>query len=194
MATDQQPTPKTNAPRFEIALIFIFFVCFIMWSISRCGDKREEMRAEEIIENSEDLQTEESSTANVTSDAANTSATTTTTTSGAASTTSPVTTTPAVAPPKPKPQSSTAGTTLYVTIDNLNMRTHPHLDSVVVAKLPLFERVTFLNEVTEFKQEINLGKEMANEPWVKVQTKRGKDGWVYGAGVHYHKVAREGVQ
>lgn len=182
MAT-QPPTdsPRSNAPRFEIALILIFFICFIMWSVSRCGDKRAEMRAAEIIENSEDLRPP---TTDVRRD--------TVAVSNAATTVTTTVTTPTAA--KPKPQTKNLGTTLYITIDNLNMRTHPHLDSAVVAQLPLFETVTFLNEVTEFKEEINLGKEMANEPWVKIQTKRGKAGWVYGAGVHYHKKKREGVQ
>lgn len=192
MSTENEKiTPKGAAPRFEIALILIFFACFVMWSISRCDAKREEMQTEEMIENGDDLRTTEASESGLMQDAP-------TTADNANNVSNNTTaTTPAVATPispKPKPQRQTFGTTLYITIDGLNMRNHPHLDSAVVAQLPLFEPVTFMDEVTEFKQEINLGKEMANEPWVKVQTRKGKAGWVYGAGVHYYKIKREGVQ
>ena len=83
---------------------------------------------------------------------------------------------------------------LYVTIDGLNMRTGPHLDSAVVEKFPLFEEVIFMDEYTDFTQELSLGKETANEPWIKVKSKRGKTGWVWGAGVDYRRKKREGVQ
>ena len=82
---------------------------------------------------------------------------------------------------------------LYITINNLKLRRGPHLDSSVIATLPLNEAVFFLDEVTEFTQQISLGYEIADEPWVKVRTKKGLDGWVYGAGVHYYKKKRAGV-
>ena len=56
-----------------------------------------------------------------------------------------------------------------------------------------FEQVNFLGEVTDSTTEVNLGYEIANEPWVKVQHTRGKIGWVYGAGVNYYKKKRDGV-
>lgn len=181
--TNEKPPKKSNAPKFEVMLILVLFLCFIMWSISRCNDKRKSYQEEEMIRNGEDLNT---AVTNI-----DTVAIQNTTTTNSTTTTPPP---PPVATPTPKPAPKPLGSTLYITIDGLNMRNYPHLDSVVVAKLPLFEMVTFMNEVTDFKQEINLGKEIANEPWVKIQTKRGKEGWVYGAGVHYHKKKREGVQ
>lgn len=94
--------------------------------------------------------------------------------------------TPAVASP---PKVITRNTTpLYVTIDGLNMRSAPHLDSAVIVKLQLHEAVEFMNEVTDSTQAINLGKAIANEPWIKVRHKKGHTGWVYGAGVHYYKM------
>ena len=51
-----------------------------------------------------------------------------------------------------------------------------------------------MNEVTDSTYQISLGKEMADEPWVKVKNNRGKIGWVYGAGINYYKKKREGVQ
>jgi len=53
--------------------------------------------------------------------------------------------------------------------------------------LVLYEEVHFLNEITPFTEKISLGTSVADEPWVKVKTKRGGEGWVYGAGVYYYK-------
>jgi hypothetical protein len=57
----------------------------------------------------------------------------------------------------------------------------------------LYEQVYFLNQKTEWTQEISLGKENVTDHWVKVKTKSGKIGWVFGAGVHYYKMKRKGV-
>jgi hypothetical protein len=82
---------------------------------------------------------------------------------------------------------------LYITIKNLNMRKTPDLNGDLITKLELFEEVFFLNEVTDSTFQINLGYEIANEPWVKIKTKKGQEGWVYGAGVNYYKKKRRGV-
>ena len=180
--TDKSTRRRPAAPKFEVILILILFGCFIIWSISRCNAKRQAYQQEERIRKGEDTPTAAGGALSADATAKTTVTETTTT----------VIAKPPVTKPTPPPKA--VGSVLYITIDNLNMRDYPHLDSVVTAKLPLFEKVTFMNEVTEFKQEINLGKEMANEPWVKIQTKRGQQGWVYGAGVHYHKKKREGVE
>ena len=79
-------------------------------------------------------------------------------------------------------------TVLYVILEDLNLRKGPHLDSAIIKKLKLNDELYFLNEVTNFKQEINLGDDViANEPWIKVRASTGHEGWVYGAGVHYYK-------
>jgi Bacterial SH3 domain len=84
-------------------------------------------------------------------------------------------------------------TTLWVTIDGLNMRKEPGLKADLVAKLDLYDQVYFMNEKSDYTQEINLGREMVTDYWVKVKTKSGKVGWVFGAGVHYYKQRRKGT-
>lgn len=171
-------------PSLEIIVIVVFFLGFIAWAFSKCTTTKEQFT-------SEDTETEVADDVN---------------------TDSIYFQMPKPLPPKEEPAITSAdGTTtipstgtqpvrteirsrLYITIDGLNMRTSPHLDSAVVEKLPLFEEVAYMDEETEFKQELSLGKEMANEPWVKIKTKRGKIGWVYGAGVDYRRKEREGVQ
>lgn len=100
------------------------------------------------------------------------------------------------AKPEPAPRSSATlseNTTLYVTIDGLRMRDKPGLKGELVAKLNLYEPVTFLNEKTDWTQEINLGTEKVTDHWIRVKTQSGKEGWVFGAGLHYFKTKRKGV-
>lgn len=96
--------------------------------------------------------------------------------------------TPTVAPPP-----STSGSTLFVTIEGLKVRKEPGLKGETVAELKLYEPVTFLNKKTDWTQEISLGYEKVTDHWVKVRTQSGKEGWVFGAGVHYYKMKRQGV-
>jgi len=90
-------------------------------------------------------------------------------------------------PPTLQPTNVNTATRLYVTINGLNIRSGPSLDSIILNKLVLFEEVYFLNEITPFTEEISLGTSVADEPWIKVRTKQGREGWVYGAGVYYYK-------
>jgi len=76
---------------------------------------------------------------------------------------------------------------IYVTIDNLNMRTEPSLKSSVLKKLPLNERVYFTGIVSDSTMKINIGRIISDEPWVKIIHEDGTEGWIYGAGVHFYK-------
>lgn len=103
--------------------------------------------------------------------------------------------TPAATPPPTTANSSESikYSTLYVTIDGLKLRKEPSLKGAVVATLELYEPVQFLNKKSEKTEEISLGYEKVTDHWVKVRTKSGKEGWVFGAGVHYYKMKRKGV-
>ena len=84
-------------------------------------------------------------------------------------------------------------TTLYSTINGLNVRVQPSLGAPIIARLDLYEPVTYMNEVTDSLYTIDLGDVTPTEPWVKVRLQDGKLGWVYGAGVRYYKYKLEGV-
>ncbi len=173
---------KGMLPSLEIIIILVFFLSFIIWAVSKCGATKNKFAAE-------DNQEEESTDTEANTDSIYFSM-------------------PQPLPPKEEPiETSTSTTTsgnqtiqteivsrLYITIDGLNMRTGPHLDSTVIEQLTLFDEVYFTGEYTDSTQQISLGKVMADEPWVKVKSKRGRIGWVYGAGVDYKKKKREGVQ
>ena len=96
-------------------------------------------------------------------------------------------------PPTASSGDASKYSTLYVTIDGLKLRKEPSLKGAVVATLELYEPVSFLNKKSEKTEEISLGYEKVTDHWVKVRTKSGKDGWVFGAGVHYYKMKRKGV-
>jgi len=105
--------------------------------------------------------------------------------------------TPAKPSASPSATAPSAGaskySTLYVTIDGLKMRKQPGLKGELVAQLDLYEQVYFLNQKSEKTEEISLGYEKVTDHWVKVRTKSGREGWVFGAGVHYYKMKRKGV-
>jgi len=84
-------------------------------------------------------------------------------------------------------------TPLYSTINGLNVRAGPSLKNGVVARLPLYEEVIFLGEVTDSLYTIDLGEIEPTAPWVKIQLKDGKQGWVFGPGVSYYKYQLKGV-
>ncbi len=85
-------------------------------------------------------------------------------------------------------------TPLYITIENLALRQGPGLNYEILDRFKLFEEVSFLNEVTDSAYTIKLGQITTTEPWVKVRSRKGRDGWVYGAGVDYFKHKLEGVE
>ena len=178
---------KFKMPGFEVLIIIVFFLSFLIWAVPKCADTAKEYEERATVSTEKPEQSETDRT--IDSIAAN------------------LITAPgsigekidsAKQMMKNKLQQATTVVTpsksiLYITIDKLKLRAEPNLEADIVASLPLFEEVYFLNEVTEFTQQISLGYEIAEEPWVKVQTKKGKAGWVFGAGVHYYKKKRSGV-
>ena len=176
---------KGFLPSIEILIILVFLFSFIVWAASQCNETKKLYQ---------EISTEDTATTNATntSDIPDSLSMEITTPQNNTTTPAPaVNAVPTNPAPPPKPRSNFAP--LYVTIDGLKMRTGPSLDSTVILKLDLFDQVNFMGEVTDSTEQINLGYEVADEPWVKVQHKRGRVGWVYGAGVNYYKKKRGGV-
>jgi len=174
---------KGLLPKVEVLILLVFFLSFILWAASKCNATKEDLQkqAAELI----DLQPEEEASA------------TATTTDEAPATDTTVVSTPTTNPSPARPSTPTSNSNLnflYITIDGLKMRTSPDLKGEVIMQFQLFEKVFFMDEITEYKDSINLGKEYAYEPWVKIKSKKGHIGWVYGAGVHYHKQKRIGTE
>ena len=172
---------KSILPGVEITIIIVFFISFMLFAIPRCNEKRQEYASTNAADNSKELVEETPSnqtTANPKPDSILVPV----------GTAPPAINTPVIqSPPTLQTTNVNTATRLYVTINGLNIRRGPSLDSIILNKLVLFEEVYFLNEITPFTEEISLGTSVADEPWIKVRTKQGREGWVYGAGVYYYK-------
>ena len=175
---------KSILPGLEIMIIMVFFISFLVFAVPRCNKKKLEYQQSQLPEDTDEL-----------AEGAADALTTDTILVPVPVTTTPVAVNPVPTLPAAASQTATSyATRLYVTIDELNLRTGPSLDSAIISKLALYEEVYFLNEITPFTQEISLGTEMANEPWVKIKSQGGPEGWVYGAGVFYYKRKRDGME
>lgn len=177
--------------KIEYLIILSALFVILLWAISRCGSQREKMLLEK-AENSEPMDT-----ARVADLYGDLSAPPSRRDTGQVAGSTAQIPAPTAAN---VPASNGTGTTnpsnltrLYIVMDGVNLRSAPQLQAPVVAKLPLFEEVYFLNEVTDSTQQLSIGKEIVDEPWVKVRTLRGREGWVYGAYVGYYKKKRKGA-
>lgn len=168
---------KTLLPKMEVLIIIIFFIGFVIWAFDKCGDTKrvyseqagaDTATLDELIGRSD---------------------------SAGLELPEPDSTLQSVKPlstPVERRLPAEKETVLYITINGMNLRDQPNLQGKVLTRLDLHEEVTFLNEVTDSTQQINLGSITTDEPWVKVRG-RGHEGWVYGAGVEYYKKELEGV-
>lgn len=206
-------------PKVETLIIFVFFGCVALWAVSKCSAKRSDfVRKVQEIGNGDDedrpvrrdtIVVQQSPTQQpVVQQPVNTQSPAPPPSVQQPAANIPVpagspTQQPGSKPARPSlsnpqpaatnPPANTKTSTLYVTIDGLKVRKEPGLKGESIAKLKLYEPVTFLNKKTEWTQEISLGYEKVTDHWVKIRTQSGKEGWVFGAGVHYYKMKRQGV-
>lgn len=192
--------------KVEYIVIGVLALIFLMWTASKCNAHKAEAQDAEAIEAREDslaqaakqpttatpppiaqqpaAQPAAPASSPDTYQPIDGSAPATTTTAG----------TPAAGTKPDATQNADAGRSkLYVTIDKLKVRKTPGLKGQLLGELKLFDEVYYMDEVTDSTFVVNLGTEKADEPYVKIKTKRGTVGWVYGAGVHYAKKKRSGV-
>ena len=162
---------KTILPRLEILIILVFFISFLGWAANKCSRTKTTLQEESLAEAADSLQMDT-----------------------LVAPTTIIATPPPVTAPTQESEPQVIRGLLYVVIDDLNMRTEPSLKSDVIAVLNLFDEVQFVNEITDSTTQLKLSETiLADEPWVKVKNKKGRVGWVYGAGVHYHKKKYPGL-
>ena len=159
-------TPPPFLLKVEVLIMIVFVLAFSFWAVRKCNATKEQYRQREALGLEEDI-----STRPVRQDSARRQ----------------------VAPrdtarkTQERSVSTQRITPLYVIEEGLKLRTKPSLNSEVILEMKLDEEVYFMNEVTSFRDSINLGSRIAFEPWVKVRHSKGKVGWVYGAGVSYYR-------
>ncbi len=184
-------------PKVEVLMIFIFFGCVAVWAVSRCNDQRSRTLARQSTLTDEEDRPVRRDTVYMTPKEAPTQS------APAPAQQQPETPKPATpvnvkspekqprpelgAPPPGNNTTNTGGALLYCNVESLNVRSEPNVRSKTVATLKKHEAVTFLNQKTDFTEELNLGDGKVTDYWVKIKTKSGKTGWVFGAGVHYYK-------
>lgn len=177
--------------RFEVLFIVVLFLGFFAWAFSKCSTSgtvspKPATNSEGVAseDNGEDLSPAAANNPNSpTYDLGETPA------NNAAAVTAPTGGEVEIVSRANNSSSSSkrSYTPLYVTLQDLKVRKGPSRDSSIITVLPLNEEVMFMEKRTDFRERINIGTEITNEPWVYIQTKKGQKGWVYGAGIHYFK-------
>lgn len=176
-------------PKVEVLMIFIFFGCVAIWAVTKCNSRRAVSSSRTRVSEEEDRPARRDtvymtpgSAAAAQQPAPTPKPTQPVSIKGpekASNPTQPVAGTPSA--------TSSASNILYCTVEGLNVRSEPNVRGATVATLKKHEPVSFLNKKTDFTEELNLGSGKVTDHWVKVKTKDGKIGWVFGAGVHYYK-------
>jgi cytoskeletal protein RodZ len=203
-------------PKIESLMVLAFFGVVAVWAISKCSAQKSNLeRHSRFAEDDQEERPNKRDTLKPVSPTSTAPVSPTTTTPKSVVLPPPPPPSGNTAPPQSPGQMPVAGanpaqkpasspgteaksaspnyTTLYVSIDGLKMRKSPGLKGELVTKLALYDPVYFLNKKSEKPEEISLGQEKVTDYWVKVRTKSGKEGWVFGAGVHFFKTKRKGV-
>lgn len=79
----------------------------------------------------------------------------------------------------------TADEQVYTWVDKLNIRDLPKLDGKVVAQAATQTPLRFTGEQSEASETIVLRGVVYQEPWMKVVTPEGTEGWVFGGAVKH---------
>lgn len=197
-------------PRAESLIVVAFLLSVALWAISKCSESRRE-RIRTVLTEEEEMRARERTTPKRDTIYLPQPQATAPVPASQPATTSPVAPQPTPAPAGPPPKRPTLTqeaqpapapaptptaaqySTLYVTIDGLNVRKEPNRHSAVVERLKLHQPVLYLNKKSDQPEEVNLGREKVTDYWVNIRTPSGKEGWVFGAGVHYYPMKRPGV-
>lgn len=90
-------------------------------------------------------------------------------------------------PAQTTPTAPASPQVLYAWVDKLRLRAAPNTKAEIVAEVKEGAQLTYLNEKTAFTEKITLRKVRHDEPWLKVKTQAGQEGWVYGGGVRVYQ-------
>jgi hypothetical protein len=82
-------------------------------------------------------------------------------------------------------QSLSAPIELEVILDNVRIRDVAGLGGKEVARLPKKAKVIFNGIFSDFTDKIKLRGIQYDDPWLKVRTTKGVEGWIYGASVKF---------
>ncbi len=80
---------------------------------------------------------------------------------------------------------NTAPTELLINLENLRLRATPGEKGKEIGRLAKGTIVVEAGEISDFTTRLKLRGVQFDEPWIKVKTKEGLEGWVYGGGVNF---------
>ncbi|NBC07919.1 MAG: SH3 domain-containing protein [Bacteroidetes bacterium] len=169
---------KGLLPKLEIIIVGVLFLVFLIWSISKCSATRKAYSKQAAEEQAEQNRLDSLDKAKAQEALA-----------GLDTSIQPL---KKPAPPSDQPRERL--TPLYVITPALNLRSGPGLKFTVLERYNLHDELQFLGEVTDTTQRIDLGDIVTDEPWVKVKSPKGTEGWVYGACVDFYKRELKGVE
>jgi hypothetical protein len=74
---------------------------------------------------------------------------------------------------------------LTANLDNLRIRDVAGLNGKGIATVSKGAKLNYLNEMSDFTDEITLRGVTYNDPWLKIQTEEGQVGWVYAGAIKF---------
>lgn len=74
---------------------------------------------------------------------------------------------------------------LIANLDNVRIRDKAGLEGGEIAAVSKGAKLFYLNEISDFTDEITLRGIAYNDPWLKVETEKGEIGWVYAGAVKF---------
>ncbi|MFK7946119.1 MAG: SH3 domain-containing protein [Saprospiraceae bacterium] len=74
---------------------------------------------------------------------------------------------------------------LEVILDKVRIRDKAGLDGTELEQLKKGTKVTFMGEISDFTDKIKLRGIQYNDPWLKIQIRKGQEGWIYGGAVKF---------
>ena len=165
--------------KIEIIIGGVILLLFLMWTSTRCNEKKAQLQEEAMVQavedsvaNAQKLTPKKTASDNTLEEALRKRKAELAAAAAKVKADSTKKSEVATAPAK---ATTPIYNKLYVTIDKLKLRSEAGLDSEVLGELPLFSEVYFLDEVTDTTYVFNLGKEVADEPYVKVENDAGND-------------------
>ena len=81
---------------------------------------------------------------------------------------------------------------LTVSLNTVNMRTEPNMNSAVVSKLAQGSKLIWQHKVSKTTSPVRLRGVRYSDPWLYVKNGQEQDGWVYAATVDVQTTTKEG--